>query len=95
MGDIDPRFGGSDGFLPIFRQPPAAPKPGEGALDHPPSRQNLEALGGVGAFDDLQGPLAHPVERAAQFGSGELPPVSLDIALSERRSRWTSRGTPK
>jgi len=25
----------------------------------------------------------------------ELPPVSLDIALSERRSRWTSRGTPK
>jgi len=25
----------------------------------------------------------------------ELPPVSLDIALSERRSRWTSRGRPK
>ena len=25
----------------------------------------------------------------------ELPPVSLDIALSERRSRWTSRGSPR
>jgi hypothetical protein len=25
----------------------------------------------------------------------KLPPVSLDIALSGRKLRWTSRGTPR
>ena len=31
----------------------------------------------------------------AGFEPHELLPVSLDIALSERRSRWTSRGRPR
>ncbi|MBP7243024.1 hypothetical protein [Amaricoccus sp.] len=39
-------------------------------------------------FDSVVGQGGNRVVR-------ELPPVSLDIALSERRSRWTSRGTPK
>jgi hypothetical protein len=41
-------------------------------------------------------PQRYQAERAFVVDSdGELPPVSLDIALSERRSRWTSRGTPR
>ena len=54
MGDEDPGFGGSDGALEVLGQPSAASEPCEGPLDHPSARQNLEAFGLVGSFDDLQ-----------------------------------------
>ena len=70
MGDVDPCFSGGDGFLPVLCQTAAAPEPGEGAFDHPSAREDLEALRRVGALDDLQRPVADPVEGAAQFRPG-------------------------
>ena len=73
------------GFLPILRQPPASPEPCEqpapdlirSALDNPSARRNLEAPGGVGALDDLDGPRA-----AALHGGLELWP---GVAATGRR----------
>ncbi len=55
VGNEEPRFGARDGFLPVLRYPAASPKPRTGALDNPATRDDLEALPGVRAFDDLQG----------------------------------------
>ena len=57
-------------IFPVFCQASAAPEPCEGAFDDPSSGEDFEALGGVGALDDLEGPLADPVEGAAQFRPG-------------------------
>lgn len=46
------------------------PQPCKGAFNDPAARQNMKALGGIGALDDLDGPFAHAGERAAQFLSG-------------------------
>ncbi len=63
-----------DGFLPILGDAAAAPKPCEGAFYDPPARQNLEAVRGVGAPDDLDRPLAHMSDslniRVVERGSG-------------------------
>lgn len=53
-GYEDPGFGGSDGAFEVFCQPSAPAEPGKGALHYPSARQNLEALGTVGAFDDFE-----------------------------------------
>ena len=45
---------GFGGFI-IAHQPAMTHQPAEGAFDHPTARQNFESLGGVGAFDDLDG----------------------------------------
>ena len=58
MSDEDPRLGAGDGLFPTFRQSPASVQPCEGAFDHPSPGDDLEALGGVGAFDDLHCPVA-------------------------------------
>src|SRR6056297_2711438 len=62
MGDVDPRLRRGDGFLPVLCEPAASAEPGEGALHDPAARQDLEALGGVGALHDLDRPDADPVE---------------------------------
>ena len=67
MSDEDPRLGTGDGLFPIFRQSPASVQPCESALDHPSAWDDLEALGGVGAFDDLHCPAADLVQSAAQL----------------------------
>lgn len=67
MGDEEPRLGGSDGPLIVLRQPSASAEPCEGALHDPSARQNLEALGAVAPFDDLDRELADPGERAPQL----------------------------
>ena len=69
MGDEEPGLGACDGLLPILGQTPAPAEPCEGALDDPSSRQHFEALGGIGALDDLQGPVTDLVELITQFGT--------------------------
>lgn len=73
MPEFDPKLsepGAGDGLLPVLSQPAAAAEPGEGPLHDPSSRQHFEALGGVGALDDLQGPVADRLEVLVQFGAG-------------------------
>ena len=70
VGDEEPGLSGSDGFFPILCEPSTSSEPCERAFDDPSARQNLEALGVIGAFDDLHRPVADPVQGAAQFGSG-------------------------
>ena len=53
VGDEQPCLGALDCSFPIPCQTAAASKPCEGTFDDPSAGQNLEALGGVGAFNDL------------------------------------------
>lgn len=63
--DVDPSHGGGlDGFV-IMHQSPVAHQPTEGSLYAPVARQYVEALGGVEAFDDLNG----------QFGAESFDPL--------------------
>ena len=50
-----------------FRQ---APEPCDGAFDDPSAGKEFEALGGVGALDYFERPLADLVQGATQFRSG-------------------------
>lgn len=70
VGDEDLCLGAGDGFFPILGKAPAASEPGKGAFDDPAARQKFEVLGDVGAFDDLQVPIADPGQCAAELGSG-------------------------
>ena len=65
VGDEQPCFGAGDGFLPVLGHAATASEPGEGALDHPPSGDDLKADRGVGALDDLNGPAADLLDRPA------------------------------
>ena len=65
MGDQHPGLGAFDGFLPVLCQTTAATEPCEGVLDNPSARQQLEALGGIGTFDDLQRPAPEGSKGAA------------------------------
>jgi len=88
MGGEQPGLGGGDGFLPILGQSAAASEPGEGAFDNPAARQDLEALGGIGTFDNLHRPLADLFQGAMQF----RPPMRRRQrygAARERRDKST------
>ena len=65
VGDEQPCFGAGDGFLPVLGHATTASEPSEGALDHPPSGDDLKADRGVGALDDLNGPAADLLDRPA------------------------------
>ena len=69
-GDGGPCGGTFDGAFPVFGEAAAAPEPCESAFDHPAPWQQHEALGGVGALDDLQRPFAVPLERVLEFVPG-------------------------
>lgn len=45
-------------------------QPCKDAFDEPAARQNMKALGGIGALDDLDAPIAHAGQRVAQFPIG-------------------------
>ena len=72
-------FRALNGFLPILCQPAASAQPCEGALHHPSSRQDFEALGTVGPFHDLDGPAANADQRLAQFRPG-IAAIGEDMA---------------
>jgi hypothetical protein len=79
VGDEDPGIRACDCGLEVFGEPAATVEPGEGSFDDPTARQDLEALGGVGSFDDLKRPVP-------DFGHGlfelvaSISPVGEDVA---------------
>ena len=79
MGDEDPGDGALDGGFEVLREAPASAEPGEGSFDHPSAGQQLESLGGVGAFDDFEGPLTERIHGVAQF-IASIAAVGEDVA---------------
>ena len=67
-GDQELGFGVFDGFLPILGETEVATEPCEGAFNHPAPGQQNEALGGIRALDDFQGPLSDLSQRPRSFG---------------------------
>ena len=63
--DVNPSLGAGLGGFVITHQPPLAHQPAEGAFHQPAVRQYFEALGVIGAFDDLD----------LQFGPETLDPL--------------------
>ena len=57
MGERDPGGGALGGGLEVLGQAPAAPEPGEGALDHPAPRQQHEAALGSRELDHINYPV--------------------------------------
>jgi hypothetical protein len=70
VSDENPGESAGNADFEISRQPPAPAEPGEGPLNDPSARQHLEALGCIGALDDLKCPLPDPGERTAQLVAG-------------------------
>jgi hypothetical protein len=64
-GDVDPSLGAGFGRFIIAHQSPVVHQPAESAFYDPATRQYVEALGGIGTFDDLDG----------QFGTKFLDPL--------------------
>ena len=58
MGDEEPGGCAGDGGLEVLGETATAAEPGEGALDDPSSRQELEAFDAGRTLDDLDGPRA-------------------------------------
>ena len=56
-----------DGLLKILGETAIAVEPREGAFDHLPARQDLEALGFVRRLDDVDDPFAGATERAREL----------------------------
>jgi hypothetical protein len=77
------------GHLEVLGEPSAASEPAEGALDHPPSREQHEALGGIGSFDDFEAPLADPGQGVAQLVAG-IAAIGEDVA--QPRAQGPDRG---
>src|SRR5271168_1764288 len=57
-GDHKPRFGARNRCLEVFCKTTVAVEPGDGSFDDPAAWQQFEAFGGIGSFDDLDGPAA-------------------------------------
>src|SRR5438270_4015391 len=75
----DPSCGAVDGGLEILGKTPAAAEPGEGALDHPPSRRELEAFDTGWALDDFDRPRAAIGNRALQLRAA-IDAIGEDMA---------------
>src|ERR1700733_637141 len=69
-GDVEPSNRAFDRCLDILCQAAIAVEPGDGALHHPPSRQQNEALSRIRPLDDLDAPVAEAFERPLQFVAG-------------------------
>src|SRR5271167_4030996 len=57
-GDHEPCFGARNRGLEVFCKTTIAVEPGDGSFDDPAAWQQFEALGGIGSFDNLDGPAA-------------------------------------
>ena len=68
--DINPRYGAGLGGFVIAHKSALVHQPAEGALHHPAARQDFEAFGRVGAFNDLDG----------QFGTETFDPLGKGLA---------------
>ena len=71
---VDVGVGAEAQCVEVARQAAATADPGERSFDDPAFRKNLEALGGIGALDDLDLPFA-------RFGDGVGHPWSLIAAI--------------
>ena len=70
---MGPGCGAFEGDLEVLGQPAAAVQPGEGALDHPSARRELETLGFVRSFDDLKRPCPQRGHGVAQLFAAVAP----------------------
>src|SRR5690554_4238794 len=70
VGDEEPCLCTCDGFFPVLGHAATPSEPREGAFDHPATRNDFEALCGVGAFDDLQRPAPDLLQSPPQLGPG-------------------------
>jgi len=68
--DVDPCHGAGLGGFIITHESPLVHQPAEGALHDPAACQDFEALGRVGAFNDLDG----------QFGAESFDPLGKGLA---------------
>ena len=78
-GDVEPSHRALDGCFNILSQAAIAVEPGNGALHHPTARQENEALGRVGALDDLDGPVAEAFERPLNYLRSEWWSLSVSF----------------
>ena len=78
-GDLDEGRCAFDGFFPVLGEPPATSEPCEGSLDHPATGQHDEAIGSVGALDDLDAPLAAAAHGIFQLVA-RIAAVGEDVA---------------
>lgn len=84
--DEEPGLCTGDGFLPVLGHAAAPSEPREGAFDHPATRDDFEALRGVGAFDDLQSPAPDLLQSASAIARGNV----FSFVLSSRSvQRWS------
>src|ERR1700674_1414867 len=84
-GDVEPSHRALDGCFNILSQAAIAVEPSNGALHHPTARQENEALGCVGALDDLDGPVAEALRAP--------PSACRRHSLHRQRSRRTRKPT--
>src|SRR5215216_6054928 len=82
--DGDPGFGAGNGGFEVLGEAAVAAEPGEGALDQPSPRQELEAFDAVRTLDDLDRPRPAFGERADELLPA-IDAVGEDVAqLGER-----------
>ncbi len=66
-------------MLEVLGEATVAIEPGQRSLDDPSTRQDFEALCGIGSLDDLDGPCADAAQRVAQFVTG-IAAIGEDVA---------------
>lgn len=69
-GEEEPCGGAFDGPFEVFGEAAVSVQPRDGSLDHPAAGEQLEALCGIRALDDLQRPFADFGERGPEFVAG-------------------------
>src|SRR5215471_10880021 len=78
VGEEEPGGGAGGGGLEVFGEASAAAEPSKGALDHPSSRQELEAFDAGRSLDNLDGPGAAIGDRPLQL-LATIDPVGEDM----------------
>lgn len=63
-------WGAFNGRLEVLGQATIAIEPSDGSLGNPSPRHEFKALGGIGAPDDLQGPVAELGEGLLELAAG-------------------------